>query len=634
MQKDSFCMFFLSRKSGILHVNTKQERKDNMEKWFKAHGCSLYGDLSDDKDTIEFTDIIVDEGTEELRLAGIEEAVNKIVSYDFKSCGRTFPNVKKLVIGMLTQSVSIKNSLFPNVREVKSNTSSFKSGDMLVKQTEGSGDVLLNTFCKKKDEKIDLKGIMIISDWAFDGCMSVNVLNEEEIRVCERYAFNNSALLMQPFTDGLRFAGRILIDAEEGADARLPKNFILIGIWIATDLRKLNSIRIEDYENLKMISFMTKGPKRIIFADKKKVGQKELLQNVSNPKLEYFDLESRQRALKSIDGVLYSKKGDRLICCPAGRRHLVIPEGVTEIEPRVFSCCDIESVEFPDSLRIIGEGAFSHCDKLKSIKFGNGIEKIGSQNDDEGCFFAYCTELEEIEFPPSLKYLGQNAFYGCKNLKRVRFNDGLMVIDKDAFNYCTNLKEVTLPYSLQEIGWHNFSCTEKINMKFDVHLLAYLAMALAGSKPQDFYVDIFFSDLNRHVILPIFLILQGRGKLLTAIHKSETVDDVIQNTKTLFREGYTFKSRYRTAIKQYQCLQLNEAKSFLIFDAEEIAADIIESDNEEDMVNLLMLGIIPEEHLKIIQDNIEITKPEWTTSLAYILESLRNCDRQTNQYDI
>lgn len=605
-----------------------------MEKWFKAHGCSLYGDLSDDKDTIEFTDIIVDEGTEELRLAGIEEAVNKIVSYDFKSCGRTFPNVKKLVIGMLTQSVSIKNSLFPNVREVKSNTSSFKSGDMLVKQTEGSGDVLLNTFCKKKDEKIDLKGIMIISDWAFDGCMSVNVLNEEEIRVCERYAFNNSALLMQPFTDGLRFAGRILIDAEEGADARLPKNFILIGIWIATDLRKLNSIRIEDYENLKMISFMTKGPKRIIFADKKKVGQKELLQNVSNPKLEYFDLESRQRALKSIDGVLYSKKGDRLICCPAGRRHLVIPEGVTEIEPRVFSCCDIESVEFPDSLRIIGEGAFSHCDKLKSIKFGNGIEKIGSQNDDEGCFFAYCTELEEIEFPPSLKYLGQNAFYGCKNLKRVRFNDGLMVIDKDAFNYCTNLKEVTLPYSLQEIGWHNFSCTEKINMKFDVHLLAYLAMALAGSKPQDFYVDIFFSDLNRHVILPIFLILQGRGKLLTAIHKSETVDDVIQNTKTLFREGYTFKSRYRTAIKQYQCLQLNEAKSFLIFDAEEIAADIIESDNEEDMVNLLMLGIIPEEHLKIIQDNIEITKPEWTTSLAYILESLRNRDRQTNQYDI
>ncbi len=57
-------------------------------------------------------------------------------------------------------------------------------------------------------------------------------------------------------------------------------------------------------------------------------------------------------------------------------------------------------------------------------------------------------------------------------------------------------------------------------MKFNVHLLVYLAMALACSKPQDFCVDIFFSDLNRHVILPIFLPLHGKGKLLTAIHKS------------------------------------------------------------------------------------------------------------------
>lgn len=52
------------------------------------------------------------------------------------------------------------------------------------------------------------------------------------------------------------------------------------------------------------------------------------------------------------------------------------------------------------------------------------------------------------------------------------------------------------------------------------------------------------------------------------------------------------------------------------------------------MVNLLMLGIMPEKHLKTIQDNIEIAKPGWTTSLAYILESLKNCEKQTDQYDI
>ncbi len=69
--------------------------------------------------------------------------------------------------------------------------------------------------------------------------------------------------------------------------------------------------------------------------------------------------------------------------------------------------------------------------------------------------------LQEIEFPPSLKYLGQSAFYGCKNLRRVRFNYGLKIIDEDAFNYCTNLKEVTLPYLLQKIGLHNFRAPKK-----------------------------------------------------------------------------------------------------------------------------------------------------------------------------
>ena len=157
---------------------------------------------------------------------------------------------------------------------------------MLIWKTEGSENVLLNTFCKKKNEKIDLKEIRIIADWALDGCMSTNVINEEAIKACEKYAFSNSALLMRPFTNGLRFAGRILIDAEEGADACLPKDFVMARVWISADLRKLKSLRIENYANLKIVALITKIPKRIIFADKKQADIKEILQDISNPKLE------------------------------------------------------------------------------------------------------------------------------------------------------------------------------------------------------------------------------------------------------------------------------------------------------------------------------------------------------------
>ena len=76
-----------------------------MKKWFKAKGCSLYCDFQDDRDTIEFTDIVVDDDIEELQLAGAPDAMDKIAIYDLKNCSRSFPNVKKLVIGMLTRNI-------------------------------------------------------------------------------------------------------------------------------------------------------------------------------------------------------------------------------------------------------------------------------------------------------------------------------------------------------------------------------------------------------------------------------------------------------------------------------------------------------------------------------------------------
>ena len=52
------------------------------------------------------------------------------------------------------------------------------------------------------------------------------------------------------------------------------------------------------------------------------------------------------------------------------------------------------------------------------------------------------------------------------------------------------------------------------------------------------------------------------------------------------------------------------------------------------MIQLLALKILPEEKLKMIQEYIGIARPEWTTSLAYVLESLKNCSKKTNMYDI
>ena len=38
----------------------------------------------------------------------------------------------------------------------------------------------------------------------------------------------------------------------------------------------------------------------------------------------------------------------------------------------------LENVEFPASLRTIAQGAFAECANLKTVKFGEGLEVLGT----------------------------------------------------------------------------------------------------------------------------------------------------------------------------------------------------------------------------------------------------------------
>jgi hypothetical protein len=57
-------------------------------------------------------------------------------------------------------------------------------------------------------------------------------------------------------------------------------------------------------------------------------------------------------------------------------REVVIPDGVTEIEPQAFSCClNLEKVFIPNSISLIGDAVFYNCPKLKSILIPKGMRK-------------------------------------------------------------------------------------------------------------------------------------------------------------------------------------------------------------------------------------------------------------------
>ena len=91
-----------------------------------------------DNDVCE--DIDIDDDVEELEIDLDDDG-----DAFWDEVDKVFPNVKKIHINENVYYISMKNSMFPNVREVTSDSPEFYGGDMLVEENDGT--VLLNTFC-------------------------------------------------------------------------------------------------------------------------------------------------------------------------------------------------------------------------------------------------------------------------------------------------------------------------------------------------------------------------------------------------------------------------------------------------------------------------------------------------------
>ena len=147
----------------------------------------------------------------------------------------------------------------------------------------------------------------------------------------------------------------------------------------------------------------------------------------------------------------FVKSQDGVVVTGGSASEFVIPEGAVKIAEKAFEYSRVQALETPSSLREIGERAFWIAEKLKSVKFAEGLEKIDS------AAFAYCRALETLETPKSLVEIGSSAFQGCESLKSVKLSKGLKTIGENAFFDCESLVSVELPEGLTTIGDYAFA---------------------------------------------------------------------------------------------------------------------------------------------------------------------------------
>ena len=157
------------------------------------------------------------------------------------------------------------------------------------------------------------------------------------------------------------------------------------------------------------------------------------------PKLAEFNLPG---TLESIGGSAFESSAIEKI---------VIPESVTYIEYYAFeSSPNLREVDIKGPLRALPVGIFADCNKLEKLTLPSTISKIetGSLSD---------TPIQEFRCPDDLVEIGDNAFYGCKNLERIHFNDKLTHIGDRAFQNCSALKEIYLPESLTSLDSYSYA---------------------------------------------------------------------------------------------------------------------------------------------------------------------------------
>ena len=93
-------------------------------------------------------------------------------------------------------------------------------------------------------------------------------------------------------------------------------------------------------------------------------------------------------------------------------------------------------IAIPDSVTSIGSYAFSNCDLLKTITFGNGVKTIGNGA------FADCDMITNINIPASVTTIGEKAFYFCKSLNTITVPAGVTSIGSRAFTSCAALTSI------------------------------------------------------------------------------------------------------------------------------------------------------------------------------------------------
>lgn len=591
---------------------------------------------------ILITDIDVEPGADTVVLDIDNLPQHASAFVQLSNINKQFPDVRTLVFGGQVTSAEISNYMFPNVTNivVQKQPPRYhrkmlvgRNGCLLMAIKNGNSIeyMLLNTFCKKPGEEIDLTGVYSIKDYALEGCMSTNIINTDGITHLSRKSFTNSAFQFGgSFTNGVKCVNGMIVDIDTTVkEIDIPGDARISGVDIPENFM-FDKITIHSKYSIPAIA--ENG--RHSFFSGCNIPCDVLRMDFNNDEFDYailksidtraFELSEKNRFCTEHDGILYNRSMDTLICCPLKKTgSLIIPEGVKYIGDNSCSHTEITSLQLPDSLRNLGSYAFYGNQKLADIDFGHGIKNIGDGFND--MVFASCSALTSLEIPSNVESIGGSIFMYCQNLSKVTFNEGIENIGLNAFQGC-NITGVTFPKSIRKLYPSAFSGVKHANIKGIIPpgFLDAILKTDDGMQPEDLFETVEVTDGQNKLFFPMYLESINKNKLQGSL-EYRTLAEVVEDKNFINRPGESSKHievKQDLAIKVYGYNQNPEIRTYLRRAATSITKRYIAKKDENRLIEFLKLDLMTMAAMNKILPQVK--NAEMTSATAYLLNAIND----------
>ena len=179
-------------------------------------------------------------------------------------------------------------------------------------------------------------------------------------------------------------------------------------------------------------------------------------------------LDKREIVCKPLAGIPAGDEADLLwdggTCrfCFSNRERLVVPaqnpdtgEAAQGVGDMCFQGVDqVKRVVLPNTVTVLGTGAFSGCKKLEYVSFQDDPDsKADFVLRKKGDLLALFTKKTAYEIPKDVTKIGKFAFSSCNKLKSVTLHGKLKPLLKDSLAGCKSLKTVVLQSDVKAVEW-------------------------------------------------------------------------------------------------------------------------------------------------------------------------------------